>query len=87
MCGFKSMLSKRRIDVIQFEYGGAWIDSRSYLFQIYDLLMPYGYVICRLHSNKLEPFKCYDQREETFAYSNYVAIRRERLSLFMAGNQ
>lgn len=80
--GFVNMLRRRKIDVIQFEYGGTWIDSKTYLADIFDLMAPYEYVICRIHPSQLEVFKEYDQREETFIFANYVAIRKELLPMF-----
>lgn len=80
--GFANMLKFRRIGIIQFEYGGAWIDSKSYLSDAFELLGPYGYAICRLHSSALERFSVYDQREETFAFANYVAVAPEFMGDF-----
>ncbi|MDD2733278.1 MAG: FkbM family methyltransferase [Desulfuromonadaceae bacterium] len=80
--GFAKMLSQRQIDVIQFEYGGTWIDSKSHLSEIFDLFVPCGYTICRLHPNRLEIFSEYDQRQESFVFANYVAIRQELLAIY-----
>jgi FkbM family methyltransferase len=80
--GFARMLSQRAVDIIQFEYGGAWIDSKTYLSDMFDLLLPYGYLICRLHPNGLEPFAAYDQRQENFIFANYVAIKHELLPMY-----
>lgn len=80
--GFSKMLIQREIDFIQFEYGGTWIDSKTYLSDVYDLLFPCDYVLCRLHPNCLEPFNFYDQRQESFVYANYVAVRQELLPIF-----
>ena len=80
--GFAKMISQRKIDVIQFEYGGCWIDSKSYLLEMFDLLSPCGYSICRLHPDSLEIFAEYDQRQETFEFANYVAVKQELLSIY-----
>lgn len=80
--GFAKMLSYRQIDAIQFEYGGTWIDSKSYLSEMFDLLLPCGYSICRLHPTRLEYFARYDQRQETFVFANYVAVKQELLHIF-----
>lgn len=80
--GFAKMLAQRGIDIIQFEYGGTWIDSKIYLADMFELLQPRGYVLARLHPRCIEVFDAYDQREESFRYSNYVAIRREFMPLF-----
>lgn len=80
--GCSKMLAQRKIDFIQFEYGGTWIDSKTDLSDAFELLNPYGYVVCRVHPKCLEVFESYDQRQETFAHANYAAVRRELLPLF-----
>lgn len=82
LLGFSGMIESRAIDVIQFEYGGTWLDSKRYLSDIYNLFESSNYAICRLHPNGLELFSTYNQREDTFEYANYVALRRELLSRF-----
>jgi hypothetical protein len=73
--GFGDYLSGDFIDFIQFEYGGANLDSHSSLMDIYKLLeskdfeiakiMPYG-----LELRKYQPFM------DNFQYSNYIAISK-----------
>src|SRR5271157_4081141 len=36
-------LKNLRPEIIQFEYGGCWLDSKSLLSDAYDLLISYGY--------------------------------------------
>ena len=40
--------------------------SKTYLCDVFELLEPYAYVVCRLHPDCLETFENYDQRQETF---------------------
>jgi FkbM family methyltransferase len=75
--GFSRMLAEQRIDFIQFEYGSAWADARTLLVDAFDLLQPAGYLLAKLHPEGVVYFPRYDQREETFAFCNYVAVRPE----------
>jgi FkbM family methyltransferase len=75
LAGFSGMMAENRIDFVQFEYGSAWADARTLLVDAFDLLQKYGYLIGRLHPRGVEFFPKYDQREETFAFANYVAVR------------
>ncbi|MBN8550306.1 MAG: FkbM family methyltransferase [Deltaproteobacteria bacterium] len=80
--GFARTLAAQKIDCIQFEYGGTWIDAQTYLHQAFDLLLPWGYVIARLHRNGIQIFDQYRQDEETFRYANYVAVRKDLVAQF-----
>lgn len=74
--GFNSMLTGGQIEVLQFEYGGTWIDARAYLKDAFDFLLPRGYSVGRLHPRRIEWIPAYHECEETFRHSNYVAVRR-----------
>lgn len=71
--GMGKYLNADFLRAIQFEYGGANIDSKTFLKNIYELLQPRGYQICKVKKHYLELRK-YDVRMENFAYANYVAI-------------
>jgi len=71
--GFEEMLSKRAVDLIQFEYGGCWIDARIYLKDAFALLSGYGYRLGRLMPNHVQWFDKYTQNLDDFRYSNWIA--------------
>jgi FkbM family methyltransferase len=73
--GGRKALQKGMIDFIQFEYGGAYLDSGSSLWQIYSALENYNYVIGKLTTKGVE-IKDYHPSLETFQHSNYVAMHR-----------
>jgi len=77
--GFDSMLNRGRIDILQFEYGGTWIDARTYLKDAFDFLLPRNYMVGRLHPRGIEWISSYHESEETFRHANFVAFRRSRL--------
>ena len=71
--GFGSYLNSEFIDYIQFEYGGANLDSRSSLMEIYKLLTDRGFQISKVMPNGLE-LREYSPFMDNFNYSNYVAV-------------
>ena len=72
--GCKALLEAKRIRLIQFEYGGAWIDAKEFLADAYHLLRQYGYSIGRLLSQDIQWIPGFDHRElENYKYANYVA--------------
>jgi len=74
--GALAMLNHGRIRRIQFEYGGTYIDAHILLKDIFDLLVPCGYLLYKIYPNALHPIERYDQCLENFQYSNWVAVRR-----------
>lgn len=75
--GFQRMLAEQRVDFIQFEYGSAWADARTLLVDAFELLQAAGYQLAKLHPGGVVFVPQYDQRAETFAFCNYVAVRPE----------
>ena len=80
--GFDAMLAKQAIDVIQFEYGGTWIDARAYLGDSFAYLQPRGYRLGKIYPANLAFYDNYDQRMDNFAYSNWIAVRSEIRTCF-----
>lgn len=77
LAGFDAMLKGKKIDYIQFEYVSCWINSRRFLFEAIELLARRGYKVGRLYPGAVKFLDRYDQRDETFAFSNYFAVRSE----------
>ena len=72
--GMIGLLDAGRVKVIQFEYGGCNIDSRTLLQDLFRFFQPRGYVMHQLHPTTLKVAPRYDQRWENFQYQNWVAI-------------
>ena len=72
LTGAGGLLGSRSIEAIQFEFGGANIDSRTFLRDIVDVLRP-THSVHRLLRDGIEPVRL-DEREEIFVYANYVAL-------------
>ena len=73
LCGLGGHLSPEYVTCIQFEYGGCYLDSRTSLRDIYRILEPAGYRICKVMPNGLLPLS-YQSKMDNFQYANYVAV-------------
>jgi hypothetical protein len=69
--GASTMLAEGRITYVQFEFGGANIDSRTFLRDFVTLLTP-RYSLWRLLSDGVELLE-YSEREEIFITTNFLA--------------
>lgn len=73
--GAENMLNQNRINFIQFEFGPANIDSRTYLRDFYNLLSD-KYIIYRITRTDIIPIKEYKDINEVFLPSNYLAVSK-----------
>lgn len=71
--GFGEYIKGDFIDYIQFEYGGANLDSHTSLMEIYKFLEDKGFKIAKVMPNGLETRK-YSPFMDNFNYANYVAV-------------
>ena len=71
-CG--DLLARKNIDVIQFEFGGCNVDSRTYLKDFFDILTP-DYTLFRMVADGLVLLKTYRESYEIFGTNNIVAAR------------
>lgn len=76
--GFGKYLNAEFIDYIQFEYGGANLDSHSSLMDLYKLLNERGFEIAKIMPKGLE-IRAYSPFMENFNYANYVAISKYKI--------
>lgn len=79
--GAASMLAAGRIEFIQFEYGGAYIDAGRYLKDVWRVLGETGatYEVYKIFGGGLMPVPQYRQTWETFQYSNWLLVHRQRV--------
>lgn len=73
--GANSLLMNGSIDVIQFEFGGANIDARTYLRDFWNLLSPH-YKMFRVLKDGIREISAYDEKLELFSTTNYLALRK-----------
>lgn len=75
MEGFGEYLSADVIDFIQFEYGGANLDSHTTLLDFFSLLGSKGFEVSKVMRRGLE-VRTYKPYMENFYNANYVAISK-----------
>jgi len=64
----------KAVRIIQFEFGGCNIDSRTYFKDFWELLTPLGFSIYRLTHRGLYKIDAYRETLETFTTTNYFAV-------------
>lgn len=74
--GAENLVSSNSIDLIQFEFGGCNIDSRTYFQDFFYLLNP-CYRIHRILKDGITPIEVYKETYEVFTTTNYLAISRK----------
>lgn len=78
LLGARSLLSQRRIRIIQFEYGHAHVASKTSIQDFFNYLMPNGYVMGIVKpTGRIKFFDQYDEFLEMHFASNYVAMTVE----------
>jgi FkbM family methyltransferase len=81
--GMGDFLSYNFIDFIQFEYGGANLDSHASLLDFYNLFKDKGFKIAKVMPKGLE-IREYASFMDNFQYANYVAISKNVLKESLA---
>ncbi len=72
--GMSRMLRERRVNMIQFEYGGCNLDARVYLADIWEYLASFGFKFYKIFPSGPRAVSRYSQSLETFRYSNWFAV-------------
>lgn len=73
--GGSQMIGRDAIEVIQFEFGGTSLDSRTFFKDFYHLLSP-KYKIYRILPRGLRHLISYTERLEIYQSANYLAIHK-----------
>jgi len=73
--GAARLLAEKRIDYVQFEFGGCNIQTRVFLKDFWDTLVP-TFEIYRLLQNGLCPWEKYHELDEIFTTANFLAVKR-----------
>jgi FkbM family methyltransferase len=73
--GAKQMIDSKKIDFIQFEFGGSNIDSRTYFKDFFNLLKD-NYKIYRILKDGLHEMSKYQEIYEIFTTINYLAVKK-----------
>ncbi|SKB12338.1 hypothetical protein PL11201_330027 [Planktothrix sp. PCC 11201] len=72
--GAEKCLNKGKIDYIQFEYGGTYLDAKITLKETFEYLHKVRYVIFKIQGNSLEYKPVFEPSDENYEYSNYLAV-------------
>ncbi|OIP72569.1 MAG: hypothetical protein AUK43_02835 [Oscillatoriales cyanobacterium CG2_30_40_61] len=72
--GAKNCLKKGKIDYIQFEYGGTYLDAKITLKETFEYLHKFCYVMFKIQGNSLEYKPVFEPSDENYEYSNYLAV-------------
>lgn len=72
--GAQGMIYEKRISIIQFEYGGTYLDSHIFLKDVFDFFKAAGYSFYKLMPRRVARIDEYSPALENFQYSNYLAI-------------
>lgn len=73
--GGKKMFEEGKIKIVQFEFGGCNLDSRTFFRDYYNFFKR-DFELYRILSNGLRPIRSYSERLEVFLSANYLAIRK-----------
>lgn len=80
LIGASKLISEKSIDIIQFEFGGCNIDSKTFFKDFYYLLKD-KYKIYRLLTEGVYEIENYNVIHERFITTNYIAVSRELESI------
>jgi len=75
--GAGATLKNGKIRIIQFEYGGSFLDSGARLEEMHALLTGHGYKLFRLLPFGKVRIKKFRPRMENFKFSNWIAINEQ----------
>ena len=70
----------KKIKIIQFEFGPASIDSRTFFKDFYHFFNNFNFIIYRITPSKLEKILNYDEDNEYYRVTNFVAINKNYIS-------
>ncbi|MDP2120199.1 MAG: FkbM family methyltransferase [Hoeflea sp.] len=74
--GAAAMLDQRSVAVVQFEFGGCNVDTRTFFRDFYDFFDARGYrLFIAGPGGRLTPVRRYREFNEQFLTTNYIAIR------------
>ena len=76
--GAQNTLSLRKIKFLQFELGGASIETNTTLKDIYDVLSKYDYRLYLISRRGIVPLDTYDYQFEQYSTTNFFAELREK---------
>jgi FkbM family methyltransferase len=80
--GAGELFKKRRIDVMQFEYGHRWVFNRSYLRDVFALIAGLPYQLAKVQPGFLEVYEEWHPELERYFQANYAVVSERALGWF-----
>tara|TARA_X000000368_G_scaffold81982_1_gene61879 strand:- start:10800 stop:11639 length:840 start_codon:yes stop_codon:yes gene_type:complete len=80
--GCKEMFKNNQIIALQFEYNWRWINSKSYLKNVFDYFNDTNYLIGKITSNEVQIINDWNPELEKFYESNYLIINKDHIANF-----
>jgi FkbM family methyltransferase len=78
LAGASNMLSRRKVDMVTFEFGGCNIDSRTFFQDFFYLFTNKEMSLYRITpSGYFHPIERYNEIQEQFRTTNYLAVRND----------
>ena len=69
--------------VIQFEFGGSNIDTRTFFQDFWYFFKDRNFSIYRITPNGILPIREYTEHDEFFSTTNYIAVNRKYNDIFV----
>ncbi len=83
--GSSRMLKEGRIDFVQFEYGGTYLDAGTTLRQAFDYLGEFDYHLFLISANGLRHIRAFHQGLENYQYGNFLAAHDRLFGMLLGG--
>ena len=78
--GAENLLKKGKIDYIQFEYGGTFLDAKITLQEVFEYLQKNRYSLFKISPKGLEYKPIFGPEDEDYSYGNFLAVNERFLS-------
>jgi len=82
--GATNLLQRGKVDYIQFEYGGTFVDANITLKQVFEHLQKFRYTIFKILPNALQPLPEFLPEYENYEYSNFLAVNERFTALIFS---
>jgi FkbM family methyltransferase len=82
--GATNLLQKGKVDYIQFEYGGTFVDANITLKQVFEHLQKFRYTIFKILPAALQPLPQFSPEYENYEYSNFLAVNERFTALIFS---
>jgi FkbM family methyltransferase len=84
--GAMPLLAVGKIGLLQFEYNPCWLNTRTQLRDVFDLLNQIPYRLCKVAPSGLEAYQAWHYEIERFYEANYALVRNDLLEAYGVEN-